>query len=300
MSALYITLIIIGISAQSVLKKWYSKKSTEGVFVFSAVSVLTACIFFVVKSGFKFNFHPEILPYAVGFALAYCAATLFGFLAILTGPLSLTSLATSYSLLIPTFWGIIFDGDRTSVWLYIGLVLLAASLVFINLKDKPKVNNEESLDAEKTSPNTEVKMTLKWAIFVLIALVTNGACSTIQPAQTRIFGGKYDSIFMIISLAIVFLALLVFVLIKERREIVPSVKSGGILMVICGATNGLVNLLVMLASPLVDNSVFFPLISAGGIVLTWLISATLYKEKLSTMQNIGLILGIASIVFLNL
>ena len=293
MSALYIILIIIGISAQSVLKKWYSKKTADGVFVFSAVSVLTACLFFVLKSGFKLNFHPEILPYAIGFAVAYCSATLFGFLAILTGPLSLTSLATSYSLLIPTFWGIIFDGDKTSVWLYLGLVLLAASLVFINLKDRVK-------DGENVGDGGEVKMTLKWAIFVLIALVTNGACSTIQPAQTRIFGGKYDSVFMIIALAIVFLALAVFVLVKERHEIVPSLKSGGILMVICGATNGLVNLLVMLASPLVNNSVFFPLISAGGIVLTWLISVTLYKEKLSIKQNIGLILGIASIVFLNL
>ena len=284
MSALYIVLIIIGISAQSVLKKWYSKKTSGGVFVFSAVSVLTACLFFVIKSGFKFNFHPEILPYDIGFAAAFCSATLFGFLAILTGPLSLTSLATSYSLLSPTFWGILFDGDKTSVWLYIGLVLLAASLVFINLKDKPN-------SAETEGTEGEVKMTLKWAIFVLIALVTNGACSTIQPAQTRIFGGKYDSIFIIIA---------VFVFVKERREIVPSLKSGGLLMVICGATNGLVNLLVMLASPLVNNSVFFPLISAGGIVLTWIISVTLYKEKLSIKQNIGLVLGIASIVFLNL
>ena len=105
---------------------------------------------------------------------------------------------------------------------------------------------------------------------------------------------------MIFALAIVFFALAVFVFVKERREIVPSLKSGGLLMVICGATNGLVNLLVMLASPLVNNSVFFPLISAGGIVLTWIISVTLYKEKLSIKQNIGLVLGIASIVFLNL
>jgi len=294
LSALYIILIIIGISAQSVLKKGYSKKSEgQGVFVFSAVSVLTACLFFVFESGFKFNYNPEILPYAIGFAAAYCAATLFGFLAILTGPLSLTSLATSYSLLIPTFWGIIFDGDETSVWLYLGLLLLAASLVFINLKDKPKGNGAGGTEGE-------VKITLKWAIFVLIALVTNGACSTIQPAQSRIFEGKYDSIFMIIALAIVFVALVAFVLVKERGEITPSLKSGALFMVVCGLTNGLVNLLVMLASPLVNNSVFFPLISAGGIVLTWVISVTLYKEKLSMKQNIGLVLGIASIVFLNL
>jgi multidrug transporter EmrE-like cation transporter len=196
-------------------------------------------------------------------------------------------------LLIPTFWGIIFDNDPTSVWLYIGLVLLAASLVFINLKDKPKENGGQGGDGD-------VKITLKWAIFAIIALVTNGACSTIQPAQSRIFEGKYDSIFMIIALAAVFVALSILVLVKERKEILPSLKSGAPLMVVCGLANGLVNLFVMLASPIVPNSVFFPLISAGGIVLTWIISVTLYKEKLSMRQNIGLVLGIISIVFLNL
>jgi multidrug transporter EmrE-like cation transporter len=71
-------------------------------------------------------------------------------------------------------------------------------------------------------------------------------------------------------------------------------------MVLCGLANGLVNLFVMIASTIIPNSVMFPLISAGGIVLTWIISVFLYKEKLSMKQNIGLVLGIVSIVFLNL
>ena len=71
-------------------------------------------------------------------------------------------------------------------------------------------------------------------------------------------------------------------------------------MVLCGVANGVVNLLVMVASLTIEKSVMFPLISAGGIVLTWIISVFLYKEKLSMKQNIGLVLGIVSIVFLNL
>lgn len=292
MGVLYLVAIIFGISIQSVFKKSYSQKhGSGGVFTFAMITVLTACLFFVVSGGFKFNFNAEVLPYAIGFAAAYCAATVFGFWAILTGPLSLTSLATSYSLLIPTFWGIIFDGDKTSVWLYIGIALLAASLVFINMKDKKP-------GGEKNAP--EARITVKWVIFVLIALVTNGACSTIQPAQTKKFGGAYDSIFMIISLAIVAVVLLAFALWKERRVLLPTIKVGTHYMVLCGIANGVVNLFVMLASMTIPKSVMFPLISAGGIVLTWIISVFLYKEKLSTKQNIGLVLGIVSIVFLNL
>jgi multidrug transporter EmrE-like cation transporter len=47
-------------------------------------------------------------------------------------------------------------------------------------------------------------------------------------------------------------------------------------------------------------SVMFPVISAGGIVISFIISLVLYKEKFSIMQYIGLILGITSIVLLNL
>ena len=71
-------------------------------------------------------------------------------------------------------------------------------------------------------------------------------------------------------------------------------------MVLCGAANGFVNLLVMVASAQMNKSVLFPLISAGGIVLTWLISAIIYREKLSVRQNIGMLLGVLSIVLFNL
>ena len=97
-----------------------------------------------------------------------------------------------------------------------------------------------------------------------------------------------------------FVALLVISFIKERREMLPTLKAGAPYMVLCGLANGIVNLFVMLAAPLIPNSIMFPIISAGGIVLTWVISVFLYREKLSIKQNIGMVLGVASIVFLNL
>ena len=282
LNILYITIIIVGITAQGVIKKMYNKVDCGGVFVFSAVSVVAAATFFLVRSGFKLTLAAEMLPYAFGFAAAYSVATVFNFLAIQCGPLSLTSLATSYSLLIPTFYGLIFDKDEAGIWLYIGLGLLAVSLFLINAK------------------SGEMKITLKWAIFAALALVGNGLCSTVQTVQTAAFGGKYDDSFMIISLATVFVVLCLCSVFTEKEKILPSIKGGWYYMLICGIANGAVNLFVMLASEVVNKSVMFPLISAGGIVLTWVVSIFLYKEKLTLKQNIGMILGIAAIVFLNL
>ncbi len=68
-----------------------------------------------------------------------------------------------------------------------------------------------------------------------------------------------------------------------------------------GVFNGVVNMLTMAVTFAgVSKSLMFPLVSAGGIVLTWVISPFFYKEKLTTKQNIGMVLGVISIVFLNL
>ncbi len=283
LNSLFIVIITVAMSAQNVIKKGYNQKSEgKGVFTFSAVTVLVACLFFVVKSGFSLPVSLEMLPFAIGFAIAYFCASIFNFLAIQAGPLSLTSLAVSYSLIIPALYGLIFDGDEAGIWLFVGLALLCVSLVLINAK------------------KGDTKITLKWAIFTLIALLGNGICSTLQPLQSRIFGGVYDSSFMVVALLAVFLGLSTFAYFHERDEILPSLKCGVHLMALCGIANGLVNLLVMVVSKAVDNSVMFPIISAGGIVVTWIVSTFFYKEKLTAKQNLGMILGVLAIVFLNI
>lgn len=62
----------------------------------------------------------------------------------------------------------------------------------------------------------------------------------------------------------------------------------------------MVNILVMLLSGMMATSLMFPLISAGGIVITYAVSRLLYKEELTKTQFIGFIAGIISVVLFNL
>ena len=75
---------------------------------------------------------------------------------------------------------------------------------------------------------------------------------------------------------------------------------GYTLGILCGAFNGMVNLFVMILSGLMPVSLMFPIISAGGIVATFIISQVFYKEKLSKLQLIGFVLGTISVVLLNI
>ena len=198
-------------------------------------------------------------------------------------PLSLTCLVTSFSLIIPTLFGIFALREPVSTNLFIGLGLLAAALVLINLEEKG-----------------EKKITLKWAAYVLLAFVGNGMCSTVQKVQQIDLAGQYKNEFMIVALIISAVAMGIFALCTEKKQILPNLKAGVWLYIICGLANGGANFLVIFLSSRMAASVMFPVISAGGIVLTFLISLFFYKEKLSKWQILGSALGLVSVIFLNL
>ena len=273
----------VGISAQNVVKKHYNKKTDRhGVFIFASTSALVACLFFLVASGFNLDLRAEVIPYSIGFAASYAAASVGSFLAIQAGSLSLTSLINSYSLIIPTFYSLIFFGEEVGVTFWIGFALLMVSLFLINSREG------------------EVKITLKWIIFVVIGFLGNGICSTVQAAEQRDFSGAYKSEFMVMALTLVALSLFITSLCTERDCMRDCVKRGGHLMVSCGVANGAVNLFIMLLLVRMSAALIYPIISAGGILLSWAVSRFLYKENLTRKQNLALVLGIVSVVLMNL
>lgn len=283
LNAIFLCASVIGISAQGVIKKFYNGRAkNRGVLIFGAVSVLSACLFFIVSGGFKFDFEVGILPYAMGFAVSYGTAIVAGFLAIKWGALSLTSLITSYSLIIPTFYGLIFLDEPSSLTFWIGLSLLLVSLFLIN------------------SRKAELKISVRWVVAVALAFLGNGVCSAVQNASLRRFDGAYKNEFMIVSLLVVSVILFFAAFIAERGDIGYTVRRGGYLMVLCGVANGAVNLFVMLLATRMRASLMFPIISAGGIILTWTVSRFIYKEKLTVSQNFALVFGIAAVILMNL
>ena len=282
MNAIFLLIIILGISAQHVTTKAYNAKA-RGVYSFSAAKSLAALMVFLVTAGKNLTFSPETIIYSVAFALTYSMATIFSVLAIKTGPLSLTSLLGQYSLIIPTFYGLLILNEAAGVALIIGIVLLLVSLLLINLEGKKE----------------EKKITLKWGIYVLLSFIGNGGCSTVQKIQQIKCNGMYKNEFMIIAFIITVITLLICTLITERNTMVDSFKKGFPYYTVCGLANGAVNFFVLVLATRMPASVMFPIISAGGIVTTALISIFVYKEKLSLPQKIGMILGITAVVVLN-
>ena len=284
MNAVFLLIIVICLTVQNVCNKEYNRRVGIGTFTFAAVGSLFALTVFIVTGGGKFTLSTEYLGYSIAFAIAYSTTVITAYYAICTGPLSLSALISSYSLVIPALYGIIILNEPGGAPLIIGIALLLISLVLINLEDKKE----------------EKKLSLKWAIFAALSFVCNGACSVIQKVQQISCGGRYKSEFMICALFITVSVLMIAALITERKQILPSIKKGTLWSALRGLSNGAVNLLVLVLSLKMAASVMFPVISAGGIVATVFISIFFYKEKMSKKQLLGLILGVGAIILLNI
>lgn len=279
---LYLLAVILGVSGQSIAKKPYTQRfGGEGSYSFVALSAAAAFVFFAVLTPTP-QFNAAFFPYAAGFAAAYVTSSVFTILAIAYGSLSLSSLVVSYSLLLPTLYGVLVLHDPLGVGFFPGLLLLAISLFLIN----------------KGTGIT--KPTLKWTVCAALAFVGNGMCTVVQKMQQVRFDGAYKSEFMMTTLALVFVVMLLLSGIKERKAVVHHVKHGWHRALIVGGLNGMVNLFVMILSNRMPVSLLFPFVSAGGLIVTYLVARFWYKEPLRRSQLIGFVCGIASVVFLNL
>lgn len=281
MNALLLIVTLICLTLREVAGKAYTKRITGGVYTYTAVAGLGTIFFFLITSK-DLNFQVGIIPYAVWFGASYLLASIFMLKAIAAGSLSLTALVTNCSLIIPTLYGLIFLQEKGSLFLYLGIVLLIAALVLVN----------------KTSVSSPI--TGKWLFYVSVAFLGNGMCTISQKAQQLAFDGQGKNELMIIALGIVVLVNFVLAMIYELGKLKKFAKAALITGFPGGLSNGVVNLFVMIMLGRMPTSTVFPLISGGGIVLTYLVSRFFYKEKLSRGQTVGFILGILSVVLLNL
>ncbi len=283
MNYLYLILMIIGLTLQNIAKKSYNEKVLgKGTYLFCGLTCFFALIFFVITSG-GFEMDVSVLPYSLAFAMFYLIATVSSILAIMWGALSLTNLFISLSLIIPTFFGIFFLKDSVSIGFVLGFILLMISILLINSNRK-----------------SSAVISARWVIAVVLAFSGNGICNVIQKLFQIKFNRAYNSEFMVYALIIVVCIFMVMAFIKERDDVIISIKCGWLPALVCGIGNGIVNLFILILNGRMPVSLMYPLFWSGSIVTTYIAARLLYKEKLSKRETQGFIIGVMAIILLNI
>ncbi len=278
-------LIVLASVAQSASTKLFNQKSAHSE-VFNAIKSSTALVLFALIAVWGFTFHLPTVLFGLLYGTCLCLSMYAGYQALCRGPMALTSMLVSFSVIVPLIWGITVGKETLKAIQYPALALLLVALILTNA-DKLKVNK---------SKRTNFGL---WLLFVGITFACNGTCSILQKQHQTLYPQAYSKEFMLFAMllcSVIFsITMLKKIPFKELKEV--KGKRYGVLS---GVTNGIANFLTLALVGLENASVLFPIISAGTILASLFCGRLLFKEKLKVNHYVALLAGIVAVVLLKL
>lgn len=263
-------------ACQSAAGKLYAIKGGQSR-TFNLYKTLSAVLlFFIWFLLRRQSLHWNTVPWAVLYGIFFAASMHTGFAALSIGPMALTSVIASMSLVVPFAWSILFWQEQLTALSAIGVVLLFAAIILINVKKQGNASRQ-------------------WLILSLLTMLANGFCSVLQKYHQRFFPGQYQVDFVLLSMSASAVILSAVQLIKREKLPKPC-----LLGVVSGVMNGTANWIVLLLAATQNASSLFPLISAGNAMASWLAGCLIFREKTQKLQFLGLAAGIAGVIILNL
>ena len=209
------------------------------------------------------------------FGVVTALSNLFKMLSLSTGPMNITLLVTTSSMIIPTMSGIFF-GETFSL-AKLCIVLLLIGFIYLSV-----------------SKQKHTKASKKWLLFCILAFLFQGAIGVIQKIhQTSTYKTEVSGF-----LFIAFVCAILFCVFRSRgSEAKISLDKKAVLIgLICGGCTFGMNYINLKLSGILPSQLFFPLINGSAIVLSSIASVIIFKERLSKKQAIGLIGGIISLI----
>ena len=202
--------------------------------------------------------------------------------------------STGGSIFIPCIFGMIFFGDKMTYWHWIGLVIFVASVYFI----------------ASNSEKEHKPLTLKTLLMLVLGMVSNGAIMIVQDY----FAERGENVFMFsfltfafnaAILAVCFFAMVLFFRKKNEEgkvsrkiELLPKklYVFGALLALALFTISNLVTTLNKTYPPVV----VFPVSSTISLIITAVVGAVAFQEKITWKKAVGIVLGIASVVVINM
>lgn len=307
MAALYISIILLFRVVQAVFNKMASNevKNIPTVLVYGAYRNAISAAFglmLVLISGNGFGLG------AAGLLISLCSGVMLsvsgycGIMCLKTGTVSVSSIFSTAGILIPIIAGVFF-GIPVSAVQCVGLALFFVS-AFLLIRD---------------SRNTTGKFTAG-AFFLLVGcLFAEGLTMLSQQAFTKYVPDGSVSAFSFITFCIAALSnLIMFAFFRNKNVPVPGEEKTGKgspavpaqpvrfsrRLTVCGVALAVavfvINQFATMSTALVPPVILFTFINGGGTVISTVVAAIMYKEKLTPQKIVGVAVGIASLVIVKM
>ena len=216
--------------------------------------------------------------YAVGFYTGYLAYKL--------GSFGLTRLFTSFGGILTIGYGIIILHEPFSLTMLAGVALVFVSVFLMKY--------------QKDDERVKQPFTVKWLVSVVLVVVSNALISIIGKLQHAAYSNTYKNEFLIVSFLGSALWLILMGVIFERDSLRLTLRHGLLYGAAAGLFNGINNVCILLSYNYFTLSFLSPFKTGVGMVITFLLATLLYKEKYSRRQKIAVLLGVLSVILMNI
>ena len=289
MAYIYLLCAMCASASLSVMSSLFGRKNEDKNNTSSLYSVIltaSVCVYWGIMTAVDGEFYWGVVPYSLLYGVFYTVAMIGMFKAYQVGSVSLTAFVKQLSLIAVAFWGLLFWNTPITMPVGIGIVLIVVALY---LCFKPDKKAEEKA------------VSLKWLLYAAMLLIGNAGCYIVQKYEQMAFDGMYGSQLMLGG-ALCSVAVCAVLYFRGERCRLREIKKGTVLCpILGGASSGALNLFtLLLMGTSLSESIIFPGIAVGGFLLTTLFSVAVYKERLRTVQWVGLAVGAVALVFLNL
>ena len=200
---------------------------------------------------------------------------------------TLTSLSSKLSVVIPTLFGVVFLKERLGWFSAIGVALALVALFLV-------VGGRDQSEAKTAKPSVLIRL-LPLCIFFCTGIgdvlmkITEQANHADDPTPMIAF---------IYSVSFLFsLPLVGYDLMKGKTKWQWKNVAGGVLL---GIVNFFSTFFVYHAMRVFDNVVLFPVYNIGVVCLTALAGLTFFKEKLTWKNYLGLGIAIVAVLLITL
>ncbi|CAH0122750.1 MULTISPECIES: hypothetical protein [unclassified Paenibacillus] len=205
-----------------------------------------------------------------------------------TGPLSYSAFYFSASLMIPVIASMLFWGETATPAKWAGIFLFLLSFYFVNVY----------------GAGTNRKGGVQWIVFCLLAFLLNGLLPVAAKVHQTALQGREVPQFMFAGFAAACLCSLigmaVFRSLKHKETGIAVMRQSAVFAVSLAVSTGLGNAAVTYLSGRMPGIYLFPLVNGSMVVMLTLLSAILFKEKLTSGGIAGIATGLCAIVAINL